>query len=161
MRIRQAAAQEMLELWGYSDVNDASPTARFFYHNISAGNALFWTLDHEGELIGELYVFLNIEEDKDFADGITTAYLCAFRVQKEYRDRGLGTKMMKTALADLKDRGYCRATIGADEERNMRLYQRLGFTAKIRDCYIDPCAMDENMRPEKVSKGYCLLSKDL
>ena len=112
MLIRRASGEEMLKLWGYQDVNKASPTAKYFYHNISSGNAIFWTLDNDGELIGELYVFFDIEEDKDFADGISTAYLCAFRVKKEYRGHGLGSRMMETVLADLKVSGFRRATIG-------------------------------------------------
>ena len=160
MLIRKASAEEMLNLWGYEDANQAPPTAKFFYRNISSGNAVFWTVEHDGELIGELYAFLNIEEDKDFADGSTTAYLCAFRVKKEFRGQGLGTRMMEAALADLKTRGFRRATIGVSEERNKKLYSRLGFDTKIKDCFFDPCARDEDMRPEP-DAGFWLLSKDL
>lgn len=161
MLIRRASGEEMLKLWGYQDVNKASPTAKYFYHNISSGNAIFWTLDNDGELIGELYVFFDIEEDKDFADGISTAYLCAFRVKKEYRGHGLGSRMMETVLADLKVSGFRRATIGVSEERNEKLYRRMGFTTKIKDCYFDPCAMDENMQPKPDEEGFLLLSKEL
>ena len=160
MLIRKASAEEMLDLWGYEDANQAPPTAQFFYRNISSGNAVFWTVEQGGELIGELYAFLNIEEDKDFADGTNTAYLCAFRVKKEFRGQGLGSRMMEAALADLKARGFRRATIGASEERNKKLYRRLGFDTKIKDCYFDPCARDEDMRPEP-DAGFWLLSKDL
>ena len=160
MLIRKATADEMLRLWGYQNVNHASPTAKFFYQNISSGNAVFWTLDHNGELIGELYAFLNIADDKDFADGSTTAYLCAFRVKKEYRGQGLGSKMMNTVLADLKSVGFRYATIGVSEERNKKLYNRLGFTKIVKDCYIDPCAMNESMMPVQ-DEGYCLLLKSL
>ena len=160
MLIRKASGEEMLNLWGYGDANQAPPTARFFYRNISSGNAVFWTVEHDGKLIGELYAFLNIAEDKDFADGITTAYLCAFRVKKEYRGQGLGSRMMALALADLKARGFRRATIGVSEERNKKLYHRLGFDTKIKDCFFDPCARDEDMRPEP-DAGFWLLSKDL
>ena len=161
MLTRKATGEEMLKLWGYQEENSASPTAKFFYQNISSGNAVFWTLDHDGELIGELYAFLNIEEDKDFADGKTTAYLCAFRVKKEYRGQGLGSKMMGNVLKDLKARGFQYATIGVSEEHNEKLYRRMGFTTKVKDCYIDPCAMDENMQPEHDEAGYSLLSKEL
>ena len=159
--IRTASAEEMLKLWGYDEIEHASSTARFFYENLSSGNALFWTIEHEGELIGELYVFFAIEEDKDFADGITTAYLCAFRVRKEYRGQGLGSQMMETALADLKSRGFQRATIGADDERNRKLYDRMGFDTMIKTCFDDPCARNENMEPESCEKGFWLLAKDL
>lgn len=47
--------------------------------NISEGNAVFWAVEKDGDLIGELYAFFDIEEDRDFADGEGTAYLCAFR----------------------------------------------------------------------------------
>lgn len=159
MLIRRATAEEMLALWGYHDPDSATNTARFFYQNISSGNAVFWTLDDGGDLIGELYAFLDLD-DKDFADGRTTAYLCAFRVRPEYRGHGLGTRLMETALADLKAAGFSRATIGVDDERNERLYHRMGFTAWIKDCYLDPCAMDEEMQPAE-DDGYILLSKDL
>ncbi len=160
MLIRKASGEEMLNLWGYGDANQAPPTARFFYRNIASGNAVFWTVELDGKLIGELYAFLNIAEDKDFADGITTAYLCAFRVKKEYRGQGLGSRMMASALADLKARGFRRATIGVSEERNKKLYRRLGFDTKIKDCFFDTCARDEDMRPEP-DAGFWLLSKDL
>ena len=67
MLIRKATGEEMLKLWGYQDDISASPTARFYYRHISSGNAVFWTLDNGGDLIGELYVFMNLD-DKDFAD---------------------------------------------------------------------------------------------
>jgi len=141
----------MLTLWGYSDIGGASPTARFFFGNLSSGNAEFWTMEDNGLLIGELYVFLDME-DRDFADGKDTAYLCAFRIKKEHRGQGLGSRLAEAVLANLKARGFRGATIGVDEseEQNIRLYQRLGFNRKVKDCFVDPCAMDENMKPVAV-----------
>ena len=162
MRIRKATAEEMLTLWGYQDVNKASPTAKFFYDNISTDNAVFWTLDNHGELEGELYVFLNLE-DKDFADGQNTAYLCAFRVKKEYRGQGYGSRLIASALEELKQIGFSKVTIGvaSDEPQNIRLYHRLGFNIKIKDCHYDPCGMDENMHPKYEETVWWLLQKDL
>ena len=149
MVIRKATGKEMLELWGYQDAESASPTARFFYKNVNEGNAIFWTAEDEGKLIGELYVFLNLD-DKDFADGQNTAYLCAFRVQEKYRRQGIGTLLIETAGKDLKERGFTGVTIGVEEEEelNVKLYKRLGFNSKIKDCYKDPCAMNEDMEPD-------------
>ena len=160
--IRKATGEEMLTLWGYSDIQTASPTAKFFYRSIASENAIFWALDHDGELIGELYAFLNLE-DKDFADGCNVAYLCAFRVKQEYRGKGLGSRLMNAALVELKKRGFRHVTIGVspDEPRNIDLYHRLGFTMKIKDCHYDPCGMDENDQPEYDEAGWWLLSKEL
>ena len=162
MIIRKATGGEMLKLLGHEDLENASPTAKFFYDNISSGNAVFWTLDHDGELIGELYVFYDLY-DKDFADGETTAYLCAFRIKKEYRGQGLGTSMLEKALQELKKSGFRRATIGvgSDEPANIRLYRRMGFTEKIKDCHYDPCGLDENMQPVYEEEGWWLLAKEL
>ena len=129
---------------------------------LSEGSALFWTLDRSGELIGELYAFLDLE-DRDFADGEGTAYLCAFRVKREYRGRGLGSRLLAAALAELKALGFHRATIGVgcDEPQNLRLYRRFGFTEKIKDCHYDPCGRDEQMRPLYEDTAWALLQKDL
>lgn len=160
MLIRRATGEEMLKLWGYSDPDGASPTARFFYQSILSGVAVFWAADNGEELVGELYAFLSIEEDGDFADGERTAYLCAFRVKEGLRGRRLGSRLMETALSELREMGFKRATIGVDDARNERLYRRMGFVTKVKDCRVDPCARDESMRP--VEDGdYILLSKEL
>jgi GNAT superfamily N-acetyltransferase len=161
MKIRRASGEEMLALWGYADLDTAPPTARFFFQNIAAGNAVFWTLDRDGELLGELYAFLNIREDQVFADGTTTAYLCAFRVKREYRGRGFGSRLMEVALSDLQSMGFRRATIGVDAPRNEAFYRRLGFVTDVKTCYLDPCARDEYMQPEPDDTGYLLLEKEL
>ena len=162
MQIRKATGNEMLKLWGYQDDMTVSPTAKFFYRNISSGNAVFWTLDNDGELIGELYVFMNLD-DKDFADGKTTAYLCAFRVKERYRGQGLGSRLMHAALAELKEIGFHTATIGvgSDKPQNIQLYRSLGFNKKVKDCHYDPCGMDENNQPEYEEEAWWLLSKEL
>ncbi len=102
-------------------------------------------------------------EDKDFADGQSTVYLCAFRVKEEYRGQGIGTRLMETVLADLKANGYCRTTIGVDRDdpRNRDFYRRMGFTQKVKVCYYDPCGQDENMQSLFEEQGWDLLQKEL
>ena len=105
MFIRKASGEEMLALWGYPNDATASPTAKYFYNSIETGNAVFWTVENEGELIGELYVFNDLE-DKDFADGKNTAYLCAFRIREDYRGKEIGTRLLCEVLAHLKEAGF-------------------------------------------------------
>ena len=144
MQIRKAGGEELLKLWGYDDVEKASPTARFFCQNISSGNAVFLTVDNQGELIGELYAFMDIEEDRNFANGKDTAYLCAFRIRKDYRGQGLGTRLMETVISDLRNKGFIYATIGADDSEHVKMYQHMRFSEIVKICYTDPCARDEN-----------------
>ena len=161
MDIRKSYSADLLTLWEYGSYEEASPTAKFFCGNIDSGNADFWAVYDGDEIVGELYSFKNME-DKDFADGSNTAYHCAFRIEKEYRGKGHGSSLMNTVLEDLKASGFTRATIGVgmDEEDNKNMYRHMGFTTKIKDCFEDPCAMDENMRPRK-DEGFWLLSKKL
>lgn len=162
MQIRNATGAEMLALWGYQEYNTASPTAKFFYDNITSGNSTFWALDNEGFIVGELYAFFDLD-DKDFADGQNTAYLCAFRVKKEFRGQGNGSRLMETALAKLKEMGFRHATIGveSDEPQNLRMYRRFGFCSKVKDCHYDPCSMDINMTPQYENTVWWLLRKYL
>ena len=81
MEIRQANEKVLLNLWKETE-KSMEATTRFFYHNIKDGNAEFWTGNKDNQIIGELYVF-NKLSDNEFADGIHTAYLCAFRIIKE------------------------------------------------------------------------------
>ena len=70
---------------------------------------------------------------------------------------------MNTVFIELKKLGFRHVTIGVspDEPRNIDLYHRLGFTVKIKDCYYDPCGMDDNDQPEYDEAGWWLLSKEL
>ena len=68
---------------------------------------------------------------------------------------------MRAVLTDLKASGFRRATIGVDDEVNEARYRRMGFSKKIKTCYFDPCAMDEDMRPEYDKAGFLLLTRDL
>ena len=64
--IRKPTAIEMLALWGYSNVDTASPTARLFYDKITGGGAVFWALEDGGEIIGELYAFYSLDKTSAF-----------------------------------------------------------------------------------------------
>ena len=101
-------------------------------------------------------------EDKDFADGKRTAYLCAFRVRSDFRGRGLGTKLICHVMEHIKDLGYQRISIGVDatDMANILFYKRLGFLTKIKECVEDPCDRDENMQP-KSCPGFWLLCKEV
>lgn len=159
--IRKATGKEMLDVWERGNVDSNAQTAQFFCQNIESGNAEFWTIDDNGQLLGELYVFHKLE-DEDFANGTDTVYLCAFRIRKDMRGQGLGTRLMEKVLDEMRSAGIKRATIGVDEteKANIRLYSRLGFGEKIKDCYEDPCAMNEKMQCEKCS-CFWLLQKNL
>ena len=82
-------------------------------------------------MIGELYIFKELN-DQDFADGNTTAYLYGFQIEELMRGKGLGTMLMNRVLERLHELNFQYVTLGVepDKEANIRLYKRMGFTAK-------------------------------
>ena len=160
IEIKLSNERDLLNLWQETDGNMKS-TTRFFYDNIKNGNAQFWTLNKNNQIIGELYAFKKLS-DNEFADGTYTVYLCAFRIIKELRGQGFGTKLLETVLDNMKDMGLKIATIGVDETEtnNIRLYKKMGFTEKVKDSFVDPCNVDENQMPKTCDK-FWLLRKNL
>ncbi len=155
MHIRQGTAEEMRALW-YKQY-----TFEFMADRIRNNQAEFWTIEMDDRLVCELYAFFELD-DKDFADGKTTAYLCAFRVAQALRGKGLGTKLVRKVLERLSDLGFSYATIGVEpgEIANVRLYDKLGFTEKVKTLSVDPCDVDSEFKPAPCAE-YDLLRKKL
>ena len=158
MRVRRGTSAEMLALWNgrfESFVED-------HVSKIDRGVQEVWLLENEeaaaGEprLIGELHVLWD-SDDKDCANGKDTAYLLAFRVDAAYQGRGLGTMLMKRVLGRVRERGFTRATIGADDyDPKLRgMYERWGFTRFIKN---DSFTYEYQGR--EITDTYALLAND-
>lgn len=74
-----------------------------------------------------------VQNGEDLVDD-HTAYLTAFRTNKEYRGQGYFSKLFKYMIKDLKDKGYTKVTIGVEptELTNKAIYQKYGFTKLIK-----------------------------
>ena len=147
IEIRIATVDEMKKLWGYS----GSPTYNYFVKGIESRNIEFWTIENKEDnmLIGELYIFWS-SEDKDEADGVNRAYLCAFRIKKEFRGLGLSSKLMKSVLSRIKEKGYSEVTIGVDNddyERLKKMYNSWGFNELIKKQHYDYHYLDSDNNP--------------
>lgn len=94
------------------------------------GMALLWVAELEpGALLGQLFVLLKNNLDPDVADGRRRAFLHSFRVRPEFRRAGLGTRLMHTAEADLRTRGFRQTYlhVALDNREAIRFYERLGY----------------------------------
>lgn len=147
MQVCIATVDEMKKLWAYS----GSPTYNYFVDGINNGNIEFWAIKNieDNKLIGELYIFWN-SEDPDEADGVNRAYLCALRIDKQFRGRGLSSKLMKSVLARVKEKGFSEVTIGVDNdnyEKLKQMYNSWGFNEMIKQQYYDYHYLDSNSKP--------------
>ncbi len=88
-----------------------------------------WIIENsQGYMIGQ--VFLQMRSDRlELADGWNRAYLYSFRIRPEYRNFGIGSRMVKLLEAYLSDVGYTRITLNVARTNlaAIRLYHRCGF----------------------------------
>lgn len=87
-------------------------------------------------IISECYAALDpsiIQNHEKLVDD-KTAYLFAFRTNKEYQGQGYFSKLFKYMLNDLKSRGYKKVTLGVEpsEEKNKAIYTKYGFKEYIK-----------------------------
>lgn len=156
MLIRIGSKEELKHLWG----NNNLPTKTYFIDGIEKGNIEFWTIENEIDrsLIGELYIFWD-SQDKDEANGKERAYLCAFRVDKEFQGRGLGKMLMQRVLRRVIERGFSEVTIGVDNDEAERLtymYKAWGFSKLVKLQNIDYHYIDKNNNPTHYETPYAL-----
>lgn len=65
----------------------------------------------------------------------TTAYLTAFRTNKDYEGRGYFSKLYRFMEENLKSKGYTLLTLGVEPEetRNKEIYKHYGFVEHIKN----------------------------
>lgn len=82
-------------------------------------------------LIGELRVKYRSDDKNEAADG--RAYLYAYRIHKDFQNRGLGKYLLRTVIQRLTACGYRELTVGVedDNERAKHIYKQFGFTELI------------------------------
>ena len=76
-------------------------------------------------------------QNKDNLIGKNKAYLTAFRINKEYENKGYFSKLYKFMEDDLKRKGFTSLTLGVEpsEVRNMMIYFNWGFINYIKSDY--------------------------
>jgi ribosomal protein S18 acetylase RimI-like enzyme len=99
------------------------------YKNRNEGKNILWVADLPSSgVIGQVFIQLNSTR-KDLADGSFCAYLYAFRIKPDFRNAGLGTRMLSVVETDLLKRNYEEITLNVAKtnEHAARFYIKLGF----------------------------------
>lgn len=99
------------------------------FKNAEMGRSVLWVVEiRRIGVVGQLFVQLQSGR-KELADGKERAYIYGFRIQPEYREKGIGTRMMKVAEQDIYSRGFSKITLNVsrDNPDARRLYERLGY----------------------------------
>jgi ribosomal protein S18 acetylase RimI-like enzyme len=99
------------------------------YQRARQNKSVLWVADLIGQgVIGQLFVQLpSLREGAN--EGASRAYIYSFRVRFSYRNRGVGTRLMKVVEEDLDRRGVEIASLNVGRENTdaRRLYERQGY----------------------------------
>jgi ribosomal protein S18 acetylase RimI-like enzyme len=98
------------------------------YRRIEVGEGLVWVAAYQQKMIGQVFVQLRSGRN-ELVDGHSRAYLYAIRVRPEYRNLGLGSRLMYITENDLIWRGYQFSTLNVAKENfaGLRFYERHGY----------------------------------
>ena len=101
------------------------PELKIYYEDFGKDTADHCLVaEDEGKVIGA--VWTRIMNDYGHIDDKTPSF--AISLYREYRGRGIGTKLMQEMLNLLKEKGYKRASLAVQKANYaVRMYEALGF----------------------------------
>ena len=101
------------------------PELKIYYEDFGTGRADHCIVAEEnGKVIGA--VWTRIINDYGHVDEETPSF--AISLYREFRGKGIGTRMMKEMLALLKEKGYARASLAVQKANYaVRMYENVGF----------------------------------
>lgn len=101
------------------------PELRLYYQDFGKGKADHCIVaDEDGKVIGA--VWTRIMNDYGHVDDSTPSF--AISLYKEFRGRGVGTKLMYEMLKLLRSHGYEKASLAVQKANYaVRMYEKVGF----------------------------------
>jgi ribosomal protein S18 acetylase RimI-like enzyme len=99
------------------------------------GRRVIWIAECDGYLVGTVTLEW-FADDRQLADGRTTAHISNLVVHHRYRRRGIARALMGAVERAAADRGCAVMTIGVDDGNTYarRLYERRGY-AYLKDVH--------------------------
>ncbi len=112
----------------------AQPLAEKWREEIASGNILVFVYKINGEFIGEGALVLDAN-DPDYTIHGRRVYVSRMIVKKEYRNRGIGSKILDFLIDKAKEMGFSEMTIGVDKDNvnALHLYRKYGFNEVLFD----------------------------
>ncbi|MCM1285248.1 MAG: GNAT family N-acetyltransferase [Acetobacter sp.] len=110
------------------------PYTNYFKNQIISGDRIVYIYKINNEFIGEGALVVNID-DSDYFIPNKRIYLSRMIVKKEYRNQGIGSKLIDFLSNTAKEMGYSEIAIGVDKNNTvaLNLYQKKGFTTIVRE----------------------------
>lgn len=100
------------------------PDLQIYVSDFGRQSDVCYVAEAAGDIIGA--VWTRIIHDYGHVDDETPSL--AISILKEYRNLGIGTKLMKQILTALKAQGYRQVSLSVQKENDaVRLYEKVGF----------------------------------
>ena len=102
-----------------------NPELALYYKDFGSGSAdRCIVAEDDGTIVGAAWT--RIMDDYGHVDDDTPSL--AISVFSEYRGKGIGTKLLKTLISQMKEQGYTKVSLSVQKEnRAVHLYERAGF----------------------------------
>ena len=112
----------------------SQPLADKWLDEIKSGNRLVYIYKINGEFVGEGALVFDAG-DPDYTVPDKRVYVSRMIVKKEYRNRGIGSEILKYLINKATDMGFEEMTIGVDKDNKiaLNLYGKFGFNEVIFD----------------------------
>ncbi len=110
--------------------------------------------------LGRIVLFTNLD-DKDLANGETVCHFSNLWVHPKLRGHKIGSKLVRVVETEARKNGFEFLTLGVhpDNEKNMRMYSRMGFDMVVKNKSQDIVAKDRNGNYIKVKENTILMKK--
>ena len=101
------------------------PELKLYYEDFGSGEADFcFVAEDDEKVVGA--VWTRIMEDYGHVDASIPSF--AISLIKEYRGKGIGTKLMEKMLEHLKNQGFQKASLAVQKSNYaVRMYEKTGF----------------------------------
>ena len=128
VRLRLAVKSDLPKLEWYGQYAHFRGQFERAYREQQAGKRIMLVADCNDFPVGHVFIQL-AGGDPSIVDGVTRAYLYAFRVMDMFQRQGIGTALLDSAEALARERGYQWTTIAVakDNAGAKRLYEHRNY----------------------------------
>jgi Acetyltransferases len=121
------------------------PELRIYYEGFGEGKAdICMVAEEDGRIVGAAWT--RLMKDYGYVDDETPSF--AISLYREYRGRGIGTRLMLAMLRKLREEGYARASLAVQKANYaVRMYEKAGFhtVSENAEEYIMVCDLKEEV----------------
>lgn len=126
---RTAVESDLMALEWNGEYSHYRQLYQEIFQSAQRGDAILWLADlKDVGIVGQLFVQLNSLR-RELADGVSRAYLYAFRIKPAYRRNGIGSYMLSYVEKCLLERGfqYICMNVSRTNTAARELYERSGY----------------------------------